>query len=144
MESFFLHWNLICTLYLQNTSIKRCLARFHQNVYFRCFFVCSLSPSIINYACPNLHTTCTMALIFCFSTSLNSQRFLPFHLKVMLVAYVNSCFIIICQNFFPLLFSSRISEDSGTTVCRFSSTNMFFLNNRLRAFVVTGHLRSYE
>jgi hypothetical protein len=29
-------------------------------------------------------------------------------------------------------------------VCRFSSTNMFFLNNRLRAFVVTGHLRSYE
>jgi len=25
-------------------------------------FVCGLSPSIINYACPNFRTTCTMAL----------------------------------------------------------------------------------
>ena len=25
-------------------------------------FVCSLSPNIINYACPNFQTTCAMAL----------------------------------------------------------------------------------
>ena len=31
---------------------------------FSLFFVCSLSPSIINYACPNFQTTCAMALMF--------------------------------------------------------------------------------
>jgi hypothetical protein len=36
-----------------------------------------------------------------FSMSLNSQRYLQFHSTVMLVAYDNSCLIIIRQNFFP-------------------------------------------
>ena len=31
---------------------------------FSLFFVCSLSPSIISYACPNFQTTCAMALMF--------------------------------------------------------------------------------
>jgi hypothetical protein len=33
-----------------------------KNMYFRCFFVSSFSPSIINYACPNFWSTFTMAL----------------------------------------------------------------------------------
>jgi len=37
------------------------------------------------------------------------KHFLQFHPTVILVAYVNSCFIIIRQNFFPVSFSSRIS-----------------------------------
>ena len=50
-----------------------------------------------------------------FSISLNSQRFLQFHPAVILVIYVNSCFIIIRENYFPVSFSSRISYDSRTT-----------------------------
>ena len=33
----------------------------------------------------------------------------------MLLAYVNSCFIIIRQNLFPVSISSRISKNFGTT-----------------------------
>jgi hypothetical protein len=43
-----------------------------------------------------------------FSMSLNSQRFLQFHPTVILVAYVNSCFIIIRQSFLFVSFSSYI------------------------------------
>ena len=74
-------------------------------MYFHFFFVCSLSLGIINYACPNFRTTWAMALMLALlSISLNSQRFLQFHPTVMLVAYVNSCFNIICQNVFPVSF----------------------------------------
>ena len=38
-----------------------------------------------------------------------SLRFLQFHPTVLLVVFVNSCCIIIRQNFFPVSFSSRIS-----------------------------------
>ena len=41
--------------------------------------------------------------------SLNSHRYLQFHLTVMLVVYVNTCFIIIRQNFLHVSFSSKIS-----------------------------------
>ena len=45
-------------------SIKCRLERFDQkNVYFCCFFVSSLSPSIINYACPSFRTTSAMVLM---------------------------------------------------------------------------------
>jgi hypothetical protein len=50
-----------------------------------------------------------------FSMSLNSQCFLQFHPMVMLVAYSNSCFIIIRKNFFPDSYSSRISSNSRAT-----------------------------
>ena len=39
-------------------SIQRCLAKFDQNVYFRCFCVQLVSQ----HACPNFRTTCAMAL----------------------------------------------------------------------------------
>ena len=39
-------------IYLQIMSIKR-LDRFDQKRIFSLYFVCSFSPSIINYACPN-------------------------------------------------------------------------------------------
>ena len=42
---------------IQNMSIKRRLARFDQQT---CIFVV-LSPSIINYTCPNFRTSCEMA-----------------------------------------------------------------------------------
>jgi hypothetical protein len=50
-----------------------------------------------------------------FSMSLNSPRFLQFLPTVMLVAYDNSCLIIIRQNFFPDSLSSRISWNYRTT-----------------------------
>jgi len=43
-------------IYLQHISIKRRFGRFDQKTCI--FFVCSLSPSIINNACPNFQTTC--------------------------------------------------------------------------------------
>ena len=81
--------------------IKRRSEKFDKkNVYFRCF-VSSLSPSIINYACPNFRMTCAMTLMFTF---MNSQRLPQFHPTVMalviLVTYVNSLLF---------LFSSKIS-----------------------------------
>ena len=42
-------------IYLQNMNIKR---------IFSLFLVCSLSPSMVHYSCPNIQTTCAMALIF--------------------------------------------------------------------------------
>ena len=98
-------------IYRQNMSIKSRLRRFDKakRVFSR-FVLCVhlVSHIIINYACHNsiseLHAQCRM--------SLNSQRFLQFHPTVMLVVYVNSCFIIIRQNFFPVSFSSRIMKFS--------------------------------
>ena len=55
-------------IYLQDMNIKRRLARFEQNVYFRCFSCAALSPIIINYACPNFRTTCALTLMFTFTT----------------------------------------------------------------------------
>ena len=88
-------------------SIQRRLVKFDQKT---CIFVCSLSPSIIIMHVPisELHAQCSDAYTSC-GISLNSQRFLQFHPTVMLVVYVNSCFIIIRQNFFSVPFSSRIS-----------------------------------
>jgi hypothetical protein len=57
-------------IYLQNMSIKGRLARFDKkNRVFSLFFVYSLSPSIINYACPNFRSTCAMALQYVFELS---------------------------------------------------------------------------
>ena len=46
-------------------NIKHCLAKFNKKT---CIFVvilfCSFSPTNINYACPNVRTTCAMALMF--------------------------------------------------------------------------------
>jgi len=53
-------------IYLKNISIKYLLVIFDQkkHVFSLVFFVCSLSASIINYACPNFQTICAMALMF--------------------------------------------------------------------------------
>ena len=83
-------------VYLQSMNI---------NVYFRCFiFVCSLSPSIINYAYPNFRTTCAMALMFIHQHEFEIST-LP---SIRFNGHVNSCFIMIGQHFFPVSFSSRI------------------------------------
>jgi len=75
---------------------------------FSLFFVYILSPSIINYAYPNFQIHARWH----FSMCLNSQqRFLQFHPTVMLVAYVNYCFIIIRQNFF--LITPLVSSNSS-------------------------------
>ena len=89
-------------------GIKLFVVRFHQKTCIFVvisIFVCSLSQSIIDYACPNFQATSEWHLIM----SLSCQWFLQFHPKVLLVAYVNSCFIIIRQNFFPVSVSLRIS-----------------------------------
>jgi len=55
---------------------------------FSLFFVCSLSPSIINYACPNFRTTCSMALMLYISAwvwYLNDSCSIPSN------DHVNSC-----------------------------------------------------
>ena len=44
-------------------SIKRQLARFEQTTCICVVFVCSMSPIIINYACPNFRTKCAMSLM---------------------------------------------------------------------------------
>jgi len=94
-------------IYLLNMSIQ---------CAFSLFFVCSLSPSIINYACPSFRTTfvhaqCT-ALIFTLQHEFEFSMLPSIPSNVMLVAYVNSCFIIIRQNFIPVSsFSSGISYD---------------------------------
>ena len=97
-ESFFLHWKLIFTF---KTCIKR---------VFMFWYLCAAClPASLNMHVPisELHAQCHWCLHF--SMSLNSKRFLQFHPPVMLVAYVNSCFIRIHQNFFPVSFSSGIS-----------------------------------
>ena len=70
-------------------NIKCRLARFDHKYVFLLFFMCSF----IIYACPNFLTTCTLMFTF-----MNPERFLQFHPTVMLVAYFNSCFIMIRQN----------------------------------------------
>ena len=86
-------------IYIQSMSL---------NLYFRwVFFVWSLSPSIINYACPHFQTTRAMALMFTFQLEFKLSMLPSMH--VIFMAYVNCCFIIIWQNFCPVSFSSRIS-----------------------------------
>ena len=101
-------------------------------MYFRCFLcvVCLPASLIMHVPVSELHAQCT-ALIIHFSMSLNSRCFLQFHPTVMLVAYVNSCFIIIRQNFFPVSsFSSGISYNFRTTACRFSIGRHFCHTDR--------------
>ena len=69
------------------------------DLYFRNFFVCSLSPSIINCACPNFQTTYAMELMFTLQHEFELST-LP-SIPSMFVAYVNSCFY---YNFQKLLF----------------------------------------
>jgi hypothetical protein len=101
-------------------------------VHFRCFLCAACPPAslIMHVPVSELHAQCT-ALIMHVSMSLNSRCFLQFHPTVMLVAYVNSCFIIIRQNFFPVSsFSSGISYNSLTTSCRFSIGRHFCRTDR--------------
>jgi hypothetical protein len=71
-----------------------------------------------------------------FNRSLNSQRFLQFHPTIMLVTYVDSCFIIILRNFFLVSLSSRISYNSRTTACRFSiDKHIIFTSHAMKSQV---------
>ena len=68
-------------------------------------FVCSLSPMIINYACPSFQTTCALALMFTLQHKFELST-LPSIPSIGHVGglYAKSCFIIIRQDFFPVLF----------------------------------------
>jgi hypothetical protein len=78
----------------------------------------------------NKHTSMRYGTDVYISTWLHSQSFLQFHPMFMLVAYVNSCFIIIRQIFFPVSFSRRISLNTCTTVWGFSISRHFFLQQQ--------------
>ena len=78
------------------------------------------------------------------STSAWLHEFEPsFHPTVMLVAYVNSYFIIIRQNFFPVSFSSKISVNYHTTACRFSIGRQGRLNSNIGPPGKTVHCGPY-
>jgi len=88
--------------------IKGRLARFDQKTCIFDVFLCTAClPASLTMHVPisEVHAR------WHFSMCLNSQRFLQFHPKVMLVAYVNSCFIIIRQNFF--LITPLVSSNSS-------------------------------
>ena len=90
--NFVLRWKLIFT-------IKTWIYKW----YFRCFLCAACLPVslIMHVAIYELRTQWHWCLHF-------SMSFLQFHPTVMLVAYVNSYFIIILQIFFPISCSSRI------------------------------------
>ena len=127
----FFFFALKVNIYLQNISIKRRLARFDQKrvFYFRwflffcfCFFVCFFVffVCVCNVPISELHAQWHWCLHF--SMSLNFQRFLQFHPTIILVAYFNSCFIIVRQTFFPVSFSSSAGFPSADNL---SSTTDF-------------------
>jgi len=112
--SFFLFkvffFALKVNIYLQSMRIKHRLARFDQKTCIFVMFLCAVclpSSLIMHVPISELHAQWHWCLHF--RMSLNSQRFLQFHPTVMLMAYDNSCFIIIRQNSLPVSFSSRIS-----------------------------------
>ena len=129
-----LFFALKVTIYLQSMSIQCRLVRLDYKGVISLIFVYRLSPSIINYGWPKFRTTC--AIVF----QQEFELLLQFHPTVILMANVNSCFIIIRQNFFPVSFSSRISDHFRPT----ASADIFFHKNRLSAYVVKGHLKAYE
>ena len=74
------------------------------------------------------------------SISLNSQRFLQFHPTVMLVAYINSCFILMRKTSFLFIFLA----ESFKIIVRPRLQKLFsHRKNRLLGCVVKGHQRSY-
>ena len=82
-------------------SIKRRLARLDKKTCISVVFLCAacLPASLI------IHVPISeINAQWHFSMSLNSQRFLQFHPTAILVAYANSCFIIIRQAFYLFLF----------------------------------------
>ena len=104
-------------------------------MHFLCFLCAACLPAslIMHVPVSELHLYMRNALhwFLHFSMSLNSRCFLQFHPSVMLMAYVNSCFIIIRQNFFPVSsFSSGISYNSRTTACRVSIGRHFCRTDR--------------
>ena len=96
---FFCFFVLKVNIYLQNMRKTFCFV----------VFVCSVSPSIINNACPNFRTTCAMALMFTLQHEFELATLPSIPAKVMLVTYVTSYFIIIRQNFYPVSVSIRIN-----------------------------------
>ena len=104
---FFKVFVLKVNIYLQNMSITRRLARFDKtNVYFRGFCVCSLSPKIINFTCPNFRTTSAMALMLTLQ-QLSTLPSIPSNSHVGSLCYFLS--IIMRQNLFHVYFFSRFS-----------------------------------
>ena len=84
-KSFFA---LKVNIYLQNMSIKRCFGEIRPKTCIFVIFVCSWSPSIISYACPNFRITC--AMVICLTTSAwvwtLSASFNSVHPTIVLVA----------------------------------------------------------
>ena len=69
-------------------------------------FVCSF----INYACPNFRTTYAMALMFTLQHELEPLTLPSIPPNGHVGGRCQFCFIIICQNFFPVLFSSNLYQ----------------------------------
>ena len=92
---------------LQNMSIKHCLARLDQKTCIAVvFYVCAAclpASLIMHVSISELHVK------WYYIMSLNSSCFLQFHPTVMLVAYVNSCFIIFAKaSFWFLLLAESV------------------------------------
>ena len=101
--------------------IKRCLARFDQKHVFSLFFVCSLSPGIFNYACPNFRTTCVMALM----RTLHHEFELSMHPSIPSTSHIGG----LCT--FLFYYSSPKKNE-----LKFSYNRMQVSIGRLRACVV--------
>jgi hypothetical protein len=98
--------------------------------YKTCIFVvflcaaCLPASLIMHVPVSELNAQCHSCLHF--SIRLNSQRFIQFHPTVMLVAYVNSWFIILPQTSFLFLFLAESAKILVRPRTCFPSAEIFF------------------
>ena len=127
--------------------IKCRLERFDQkNVYFCCFFVSSLSPSIINYVCPSFRTTCAMHCTdstcqhefeFSMLPSIPSNGHVGGLCKFLF--YYKSTKFLSC-----FFFQHNQLKFLYECMQVFHRQTLFSTNNRLHSCVVKGQQRSYQ
>ena len=97
-----------------------------QHVYFRCFFVCSFSPSLINYACSNFRSTCTMALMSTLQHELELSTLPSIPSNSHFGGLFYFLFYYHSQKRLSCYFSSRISSNSRTTACKICLRHISF------------------
>ena len=85
---------------------------------FVVFCVCSLSPSLINYACSNFRSTCTMALMFTLQHEFELSTLPPIPSNSHVGSLFYFLFYYHSQKRLSCSFSSRISSNSRTTACK--------------------------
>jgi len=123
-----LRWKLIYSTFFvpSKHEYKTSFGEIWPKNLFCCCFLCAVclpASLIMHVAISELHAQWHLWLHF--SMSLNSQRFLQLHPTVMLVAYVNSCFIIIRQNFFVFLFLAESDKILIRPCACFPSADIF-------------------